>query len=349
MLTKVSACFKDERKYLTLNGQDLTFFDQLAPSGIFLDAATTVLQSKIDCDLLKQMADQDHKIFGYPTQSDLRTISFKVGNPSVITNIDVTQYFVNISMRPGKSTKREVVEFFAHLDEDDDLLSRDLDIVANTPSFLSSEPFLSDKPLNESTFSIKIALRATSLGNFHNLPCCIETFGLKPEASQGVLMQIIQKLQTCPTNFAAAGEFGSCGNTSKVTVTGTLSKKTMIDICGKTYCLTPLPSVKDADDIFMTGSGDLTTQCLTKFIVDYFTFGFSRFGDFAACGLDDEICRLISNPSAAKNRNMQLVIHCIDSANSIYGFAVLFDQNNQPFVDYIGCRFKLEQCKKCCN
>lgn len=355
-LIKVSACFRNTLKNLTVNGVEQTVFNTENPSSF---TATTVFQSTVNCDLLDQMFKQNGTLFGYPAiQTITQTITFK-NKDQAETVVDVCAYMVNIGRRCCGETKCDVLQKFVSDLKCDGFVCKDLnegDLFINR-DFFTDAPFKDDYILTLAggTFlDLRIWLNNLANLNFHNKPCCVETFGLNAEESIAAVKAIVRALQGCPTDFTATGTFGSCGDTSPVTVKGTLTKKKMINICGTPYCLTELPSVVDENG-FPTEAGMLTTPCLAKFFVDYFSTRFDRdTTGFAKCGYDDEVCSLIegTEKTGLRDQVVKLVINCVDPDNHIFGFALIYSSiafPAQSLIDFLGCRFKLEECKPCCK
>ena len=207
-----------------------------------------------------------------------------------------------------------------------------------------------DRGVNINNLLVRLAMQ-----KLHGTVCCFPSFGMDEESVQALTLQILDKMNTCPTDFTATGTHGSCGDTADVTVTGTLTKKTMIDVCGKTLCFTSLPSVGE-DNADMT-----TAQCFWKFFMTQYAAILNRDEPTKAfkCGLPAEICNLVHghtivNESKITEFFYQLRLICIDETTHTYDFALItsgvnqFQTTSATFTP-LGCRFKLEECKKCCK
>ena len=238
---------------------------------------------------------------------------------------------------------------------------------SNTDVF-NQVAYLTDNMLTTGFFSIPLnisVLNATcrvAVDNLHGQTCCFETFDLDKDAHKGVMMQIMNHLMKGKDgSFTATGTFGSCGDTGSVTVTGNRTVQKRVSICGKDFCLTELPSVaatgNTIDSIQPSIPIGLSSRCFLIFLKDYLNFGLSQsitgIPVFGAFGFEDELCRLIDGrelfPISSSTSISTYKLHLLCLGDDTYGFAMTQAVGVSNLLRVLGCRFKLEECKKCCK
>ena len=199
--------------------------------------------------------------------------------------------------------------------------------------------------------------------NLHGLPCCFETFGLDEQNAQRILCDLVNKLNGCPTGFTGKGTWGSCGDTANVKLTGTMTKPIIIDVCGKKLCFSELPAVKDSSNATLTTPGSQTAACFSEFFISRLSFfkNLEKNQDaifepsIGQCGISAELSLLVQGRKQFLNGELTniytLRLICVDPINHIYAFGsqTFIVGSNEERLIILGCRFKLEDCPKCCK
>ena len=366
----------------TLNGATLTgiTYTNLLNNSVSIPASTFILQSKASCSDLDTIYDATQKLFGFDAikVGDVKASGLAQDGdfPVTIPELDICAYLVNLRTCCTKDA-RDAVKDFVVLGDTEAVEWVDVGTITNfgkISTVLSNGVYASDFVLKEQMFhvtlpnntqgnlSILLKVLETAVLNLHGQPCCFESFGLKPEDQNGVLLQIIHHLMNGKDgSFTATGTHGSCGDTGAVTVTGNRTFQKRVNVCGTTYCLTELPSVDAKGDLIAnlpnsTFSGQ-SSRCFTRFLGDYITQGFGTaltfvppFGTF---GIEDELCRLLDGRDSVNDSikdTSKLNLLCL--GDNTYGFAITQkrgDDADQTRLRILGCRFKLEKCKPCCK
>ncbi len=75
---------------------------------------------------------------------------------------------------------------------------------------------------------------------------------------------------------------------------------------------------------------------------------------FMTYGLQDELCRLLDGRDIKINDNdytFRLRLFCVDPDTHTYALALtsVLEAGKSTSVYILGCRFKLEECAKCCK
>lgn len=371
---RMSVLLRKAKKTLTLDGVEQTFVANQ-------NAATHVLQSKDGCDVLDKLFSQNGKLYGYDALKvgeDLKNAAFTVTEVGSVFGT-LCAYLIRLDLCCGKSTF-DAVKDIVFVDKEDEIEWVDLGSITTNGTLstaLSSAQYVADGILTVNLFAIDIPqtpsiekisiakkILSTAVLNFHGKPCCFQTFGLKEEDAQGVILQIIKSLERTPGEFMATGTWGSCGDSQKIKVTGNRTKTEKINICGKTYCLLDDLSVASSGDQIQSFPitailGTLTARCFARFLMSYYSFRFAATDlsqpPFATYGLQDEICRLVKgddNQYSTFTAHYQLKLFCVDEETGTYDFAFTETDNEGDLftrVRLIGCRFRLVECPKCCN
>ena len=353
-----SALLRTALKAVEVNGHASTTYDSSESTGRI--ASTTMLQTKASCEDLDALFANSGKLFGFPGQkvSDQETYIFKFANPNLFSLTGLCVYFMDISHLKGNLT--DFLKDNFRFNDPEAVQWIALNYTGSEIDAFDGSPYDSDDLLIGESFdaadtalAIEDYLVRLALQKLHGQVCCFPTFDIDEESVQALTLQILDKMNTCPTDFTAKGTHGSCGDTADVTVTGTLTKKTMIDVCGKTLCFTSLPSVGEGN------AGMTTAQCFWKFFMTQYAAILNRDEPAKAfkCGLPAEICNLVQGHTVdvkdTSSLFYQLRIICIDEATHTYDFALItsgFSTFNEiATFTPLGCRFKLEECKKCCK
>lgn len=367
-------------------------------TGIRTDTITTVdkngtslLQSKLTCKELASQYAPSKFLFGFDAlfvgmeETAFYSISPNASTPNFPS--DLCAYLINVSLDCCGKTLEEKLADKVYLGDDETLAWVDLgdfDIVLNTfmsPTvkalMLPGAPYNADRILRDEEFDIEgqnniqtilEALFHVASKNRHGLKCNPATFGMNQENADRILCNLLSKLGNCPKAINGLGEWGSCGETQKVKVTGTKQSPLKIDICGKTYCLTELPAVSGSSFTGQVSStlGSGTAQCFTEFFAKHIGVlsgvsanAANTFNDFhfGACGIQGELEGLVVGRSFVNGlgqlNTYKLRLISIDPDTNTYGFLYTITLSEGELVkstsaSILGCRFKLEPCKKCC-